>query len=266
MFSISFRYLLGNTPFRSSWWRHQMETFPLRVTGPLCGEFTGHQWRAALMFPLICAWRNGWANNRKAGDLRRHHAHYAVRIMLAIEVWAHPSPAVPHAECRKHATIWRCHMSFLVSQCTGNPPDCSVIWSLGVLSALGPGDRVNGINLSGAAYPDNKVHGANMGLSGAGRTQVGPMLPHELCHLGSFAKCSNPLQWFKYWTSYCKMNSHLLATELWMWYIYRERERDESDEWAMRESERGRKRARRSETDTHIQTDRPTGRQRKCKK
>ena len=23
-----------------SWWRHQMET----VTGPLCGEFTGHRW------------------------------------------------------------------------------------------------------------------------------------------------------------------------------------------------------------------------------
>ena len=25
-------------------------------------------------------------------------------------------------------------------------------------------------------YPDSKVHGANMGLSGANRTQVGPML------------------------------------------------------------------------------------------
>ena len=27
------------------------------------------------MFPLICAWMNGWVNNREAGDLRRHHAH-----------------------------------------------------------------------------------------------------------------------------------------------------------------------------------------------
>ena len=27
----------------SSWWRHQMETF-FRVTGLLCGEFTGHRW------------------------------------------------------------------------------------------------------------------------------------------------------------------------------------------------------------------------------
>ena len=26
------------------------------------------------MFSLICAWINGWVNNRKAGDLRRHRA------------------------------------------------------------------------------------------------------------------------------------------------------------------------------------------------
>ena len=28
------------------------------------------QWRGALMLSLICAWTNGWANNRDAGDLR----------------------------------------------------------------------------------------------------------------------------------------------------------------------------------------------------
>ena len=33
------------------------------------------QWRGALMFSLICAWTNGWANNRDADDLRRNHAH-----------------------------------------------------------------------------------------------------------------------------------------------------------------------------------------------
>ena len=51
-----------------------------RVTGPFWGKSTGHrwislhkgQWRGALMFSLICAWKNGWANNRYAGDLRRH--------------------------------------------------------------------------------------------------------------------------------------------------------------------------------------------------
>ena len=54
-----------------------------RVTDPLRGEFTAHrwfprkgQWRGTLMFSLICAWINGWVNNREAGDLRRHRAHY----------------------------------------------------------------------------------------------------------------------------------------------------------------------------------------------
>ena len=33
------------------------------------------QRRAALMLCLICAWTNRWANNRDAGDLRRHCVH-----------------------------------------------------------------------------------------------------------------------------------------------------------------------------------------------
>ena len=40
------------------------------------------QWRGALMFSLNCAGINGWVNNREAGDLRRHHAHYDVTIMV----------------------------------------------------------------------------------------------------------------------------------------------------------------------------------------
>ena len=40
------------------------------------------QWRGALMFSLICVQINGWVNNREVGDLRRHHAHYDVIIML----------------------------------------------------------------------------------------------------------------------------------------------------------------------------------------
>ena len=36
------------------------------------------QWRGALMFYFISAWMNDWANNREAGDLRRHRAHYNV--------------------------------------------------------------------------------------------------------------------------------------------------------------------------------------------
>ena len=40
------------------------------------------QWHEALMFSLICAWINGWANNREVGDLRHHRAQYDVTVML----------------------------------------------------------------------------------------------------------------------------------------------------------------------------------------
>ena len=59
-----------------------------RVTSTLCGEFTGNrriprkgQGLGALMFSLICAWINGLVNNREAGELRRHRAHYGVIVM-----------------------------------------------------------------------------------------------------------------------------------------------------------------------------------------
>ena len=39
------------------------------------------QWHRALMLSLICAWTNGRANNRNAGDLRRHRAHYGVTVI-----------------------------------------------------------------------------------------------------------------------------------------------------------------------------------------
>ena len=39
------------------------------------------QWRGALMFSLVYDWKNGSANHRHAGDLRRHLAHYDVTVM-----------------------------------------------------------------------------------------------------------------------------------------------------------------------------------------
>ena len=42
------------------------------------------QWRGALVFSLICAWINARANNREAGDLRRHHAHYGVIVTIYV--------------------------------------------------------------------------------------------------------------------------------------------------------------------------------------
>ena len=64
--------------FTPSWWRHQMETFSALLDSPYKG-----QWRGALMFPLICAWTNGWANKGDTGDLRRHRAHYDVTVMVS---------------------------------------------------------------------------------------------------------------------------------------------------------------------------------------
>ena len=73
--------------YRITWWRHQMGTFsallafcagnsPVPVNSPHKG-----QWLGALMFPLICAWVHGCANNREADDSRCHSAHYDVTVM-----------------------------------------------------------------------------------------------------------------------------------------------------------------------------------------
>ena len=61
-----------------------------RVTGPLCGEVTGHRWiprTKASDAELWCflwsaPWINGWINNREAGDLRRQRGHYDVIVMI----------------------------------------------------------------------------------------------------------------------------------------------------------------------------------------
>ena len=96
-------YKFGN------WWlRYLLQNFPqvivigprwcmmtssngnfFRVTDHLCGEFTRHRWiprTKASDAELWCflwseAWINGWVNIRKAGDLRRHHAHYHFIVM-----------------------------------------------------------------------------------------------------------------------------------------------------------------------------------------
>ena len=47
------------------------------------------QWRGALISSLICAWINGWVNNRKVDDLRRHRAQYDVIVMSCINCPRH---------------------------------------------------------------------------------------------------------------------------------------------------------------------------------
>ena len=52
------------------------------------------QWHGVLIFSLICAWINGCANNRDAGDLRRHRAHCNVTVMAMHRSW--PTETLTH--------------------------------------------------------------------------------------------------------------------------------------------------------------------------
>ena len=67
-----------------AWWRQQMETFPrycpfVRVIHRSPVNFPHkYQWREALTIVFICTWSIDLVNNRDAGDLRRHLAHYEV--------------------------------------------------------------------------------------------------------------------------------------------------------------------------------------------
>ena len=102
-----------------------------RVTGPLCGEFTGHRWipmtkasgAQLLVFTLIWAWINGWVNNREAGDLRRHRSHSDVTVMNLL--WTHNYNDTAHNTTRVYFEIswWRHQMetfSALLALCAGN--------------------------------------------------------------------------------------------------------------------------------------------------
>ena len=75
-----------------------MENF-FRVTGLLCGKFTGDRWIPLTKandaefwcFLWSAPWINGWVNNREAGDLRRHRAHYVVIVTFFHSLRAQPS-------------------------------------------------------------------------------------------------------------------------------------------------------------------------------
>ena len=93
----------------TSWWCHKMEAFSAywpfvrgihrsTVNSPHKG-----QWRGALIYSLICAWINGWVNNRDAGDLRRNCLNYDVTVML---VRALRTACVHHAVEAREILQW----------------------------------------------------------------------------------------------------------------------------------------------------------------
>ena len=94
-----------------SWWRHQMETIsallalctgnsPVPVNSPHKG-----QWRGAVVFSLIYAWINDGVNNREAGDLRRHRAHYDVNVMMLERVKISTKPQ-RKLNIKNSVTLW----------------------------------------------------------------------------------------------------------------------------------------------------------------
>ena len=79
MSSEGISYQFDSRELLFSWWRHQRETISalLDHRSPVDPLHKG-QWRRA----LICAWTNGWSNNREAGDLRRLHPHFDATVMF----------------------------------------------------------------------------------------------------------------------------------------------------------------------------------------
>ena len=75
------------------------------------------QWRGALMFSLFCVWINGWVNNREAGDLRRHHGHYDVNVMISSALY----PV---------SLDWRPNNSNLPPPAPGHPLSTWYVWRI----------------------------------------------------------------------------------------------------------------------------------------
>ena len=64
-------------------WKH-FPRYWLFVRGihwsPVNSTHKGH-WRGPLMFSLTCVWIIDWVNNREAGEMKRHRAHYGVIVI-----------------------------------------------------------------------------------------------------------------------------------------------------------------------------------------
>ena len=71
-----------------TWWRHQMKK--IRVTGPLCGEFTGPgefpTQRPVMRSFGVFFYLRGRVNTGEACDLRGHQAHYGVIVMDVVTI------------------------------------------------------------------------------------------------------------------------------------------------------------------------------------
>ena len=117
-----------------SWWRHQMETYSALLAifagnSPVTSEFPAQRpvTRSFNVFSDL-TWINGWVNNRKAGDLKRHHTNYDVTVMCVVKFpLAQSNWPASHCftVCLPHR-LWRLRKSL---------PLASETWSHDVLQA-----------------------------------------------------------------------------------------------------------------------------------
>ena len=82
-------------------WKHFPRYWPFVRGIPRSPVNSPHkgQWRGALMFSLICARIIAWVNNRKAGDFRRHRAHYDVIVMIMVHAYNTSSASRVYPNC-----------------------------------------------------------------------------------------------------------------------------------------------------------------------
>ena len=90
------------------------------VTGPLCEEFTSPGEFPAQrlvtrnfdVFFDLCL-NNGWVNNRDAGDLRSHRAHYDLTVMTSnYRRWVMHCTGTFSLFHDVHVSTWLCHALF----------------------------------------------------------------------------------------------------------------------------------------------------------
>ena len=85
VFSLHICYIRANITYHDDVikWKYFLRNWPF-VRGIRRGPANSphkSQWRGTLMFSLICTRISSWVNNREAGDLRRHSAHYGVIVL-----------------------------------------------------------------------------------------------------------------------------------------------------------------------------------------
>ena len=115
-------------------WKHFPHYWPFARGIHRSPEDSPHkdQWHGALIFSVICPWTNGGANNRDAGGLRHHHAHYDITVMNSVYLshsWKFIEMRIlcfrkwiqlHMVEC----SSWACCMNLLDSPRWGNSLEC----------------------------------------------------------------------------------------------------------------------------------------------